>query len=84
MDVKLPGSEESNISANLNETTSSRQPILNPQNILNNIRLKNLNRFIFAHLSINKFEINLTYLLLQSTRIFMFSQFQKLQLTPLF
>ena len=84
MDVKLPGSEESNISANLNETTSSRQPILNPQNILTNIRLKNLNRFIFAHLSINKFEINLTYLLLQSTRIFMFSQFQKLQLTPLF
>ena len=38
--MELP--EESNISANVNETsTSSGEPILNPQNILKNIRLKN-------------------------------------------
>ena len=44
IDVELPGSEEWNISANLSETlASSGQPILNPQNILKNIRLKNLN-----------------------------------------
>ena len=52
--MKLPGSEESNISADLNETsTSSGQPILNPQSILKNIRLNNLNKLIFSHLTIN-------------------------------
>ena len=50
---ELPGPEASNTSANLNETTSSSQLILNPQNILKNIRLKNLNSLIFARLSIN-------------------------------
>ena len=52
--MKLPGSEESNISADLNKTsTSSGQPILNPQSILKNIRLNNLNKLVFSHLTIN-------------------------------
>ena len=46
--------EESNICANLNETSVlSRQPMLTPQNILKKIGLKNLNRLIFAQLNIN-------------------------------
>lgn len=40
IDVEVSGSEESNISANLNETTTSEQPISNLQNIPNNISLK--------------------------------------------
>ena len=34
-----------------NYVVQTRQPILNPDNILKNIRLKNLTRLIFAHLS---------------------------------
>ena len=55
--MELPSSEESNISANLNKT-SSAQPILNPQNIFKNICLENLNRLIFAHLNINSIRNN--------------------------
>ena len=63
--MELPGSEESNISANLNKTsTLSGQPILNPQNILKNIRWKNLNRLILVHLNNdsirNKFDLLVT------------------------
>ena len=54
IDGELPGSEESNVSANLNEaSTSSGQPAWNSQNILKNICLKNLNILTFAHLNIN-------------------------------
>ena len=71
IDVEVSGSEESNISANLNETTSSGQPKLNPQNILKTFRLKTLNRLIFVHLNINstststsiQFEINSHWLI---------------------
>ena len=53
IDVELTGSEESNISANLNETSiSSGQTILIPQDILKNIHLKNFNRVFFVHLNI--------------------------------
>ena len=38
--MELPGTEESNISANLNQTTSARQSILNPQNILKTMSKK--------------------------------------------
>ena len=63
--MELPGSEESNISANLNKTsTLSGQPILNPQNILKNTRWKNLNRLILVHLNNdsirNKFDLLVT------------------------
>ena len=51
--MELPDSEESNISINLNKTTSSRQPISNLENILIIICLKNLNIIILAHLNIN-------------------------------
>ena len=62
VDEELPVSGESNISANLNETsTSSGQLILSPQNILKNIRPKNLRRLIFADLTLIAFEINLTH-----------------------
>ena len=45
IDFELPSLEESNISTNLNETsTSSWKHILNPQNILKNLLLINLNR----------------------------------------
>ena len=55
--MELPSSEEQNISANLNKSTS-RKRILNPQNILKNIHLRNLNSLIFAHLSINSIRNN--------------------------
>ena len=51
--MELPGSEESDISINLNKTTSSRQPISNLENIQIIICLKNLNILILAHLNIN-------------------------------
>ena len=55
--MELPSSEEQNISANLNKSTS-RKRILNPQNILKNIHLRNLNSLIFAHLNINSIRNN--------------------------
>lgn len=79
--VEVPGSNESNISANLNKTLiSSGQPILNSQINLRNICLKDLNRLIFPHLNINtipnKFDSlmtignkNIDVLLLSETKI---------------
>ena len=81
INTELPGSEESNISANLNKTLiSSGQPILNSQINLRNICLKDLNRLIFPHLNINtipnKFDSlmtignkNIDVLLLSETKI---------------
>ena len=78
-------SEELYIPANLNEaSTSSRQSILNPQKILKNIRLKNLNRLIFTHLNIysnqNTFE-SLVTKVNKNTDVFLIS---RNKLTPLF
>ena len=54
--MELPDSEE-NVFVDLNEkSTSSGQQILNPQNILKNIRLKNLNRLIFSDLNVNSIQ----------------------------